>query len=254
MSWLEWVPSLLLHAVPVRHSEEADPWITIGLTTLGVFSAILAGLIIGNRARRTPTGRKAALGFAAGALLFLFFDLLKEAASLGQGLVTQPILQAGLVLSFVLGLLAFAAVPAEREARVAWAWALLVAAHGAGEAWIVGTEAFTALVTEPTQAASFLLHKVAEGFTIPLVAGVALSTRQIGGMAAALAAIALVGAVGGFVLGPGLAPLAFFAIGAGGAAFAILRLAKQSTLTFAYAAWVALGLVFIYLAGVLHEF
>lgn len=247
-------PDALLHALPVAHGEESEPAITLALLAASVLASVLAGLWL---ARAAQASRYATLAtaFAAGALLFLFFDLLKEAAGLGQGLVARPVLQLGLVASFAAGALAIplASRSGIDSKRVAAAWAVGIATHGAGEGWIVGTEASNVEIAAPAQAASFLLHKIAEGFTIPLVAGAVVAGRAAWAYAVALAALALGAGVAGFALGPGLAPLALFAAGAGASAYAILRLGSRAPLDWRHAGAVALGVAFVYAAGVLHE-
>ncbi|HEV8359796.1 MAG TPA: hypothetical protein VGR28_04990 [Candidatus Thermoplasmatota archaeon] len=227
----------------------------IALVGASVLAAVFAGLY----AARFIQGnaRLAALAgpFSAGALLFLFFDLVKETASLGQGLVRDPLLQLGLLAAFAGGALLLPAF-AKGEAgslRLAWLWALGIAAHGAGEGWIIGTEAGSASVTAPLGVASFVLHKVIEGFTIPVVAGAVLRGRDAWGISAMLAGVAVVGGLAGFASGSGLAPLVLFAAGGGAAAFAILRLGSLRSFGLREAAVMVLGVVVVYLAGLLHE-
>lgn len=246
----------LAHALPLEHGRDSEPAITLGLLVLGVFASLLAGLLLARRVMGEDVRAQHVAGaLALGALLFLFFDLLKETASLGQGVVTRPLYQAGLVLAFAAGLVGLAwSGRGVAGPRVAWAWALGIAAHGMGEGWIVGTEAYSTAFAEPTQAASFLLHKLIEGFSILLVASARLSTREAVTMSAAVSALALVGALAGFALGAGTAPAVLFAIGAGATAFAVLLLARRVPPTIATAAWVALGVAVIYAAGVLHQY
>lgn len=247
-------PDALAHAVPFQHTASADPAIVVTLTALGVAASILAGILL-TRALTTADMRSFAGAAAFGALLFLFFDLVKETASLGQGLVQKPLYQAALLASFAFGLLLIPALSrgGDKSPHVFWLWALGIGAHGAGEAWIVGTEALTADITAPFQAASFLVHKVVEGFTIPLVAGIVATRQRSIGASALLALIALAAAAAGYVLGPGRAPLFLFAIGAGAASYALLRLATRFPHDTRHAAAAAIGLILVYVAGLLHE-
>lgn len=249
-------PDALAHGLPFRHGAEAEPWIAIGLVFAGVFAVVVTGLWLSRLAQASVANELLAAAFAAGALLFLFFDLLKESAGLGQGLIRNPLLQLLLVAAFAVGALAIALIHERRRDPLvlAWLWLLGISAHGAGEGWIVGTEAATADITAPLQATSFLLHKAAEAFTIPLVAGVTLSNRTILAMAATMAVIALISSVGGLLLSAAIAPMVFFAVGAGAAGFAILRLGARFELTFQHMSAAVLGVFFVYVAGVLHEF
>ena len=248
----------LAHALPIEHGRDSEPVITIALLVAGVFAALLAGLLLARRAMQADArAQHAAAALALGALLFLFFDLLKETASLGQGVVTRPLYQGGLLLAFAAGLVGLAwwgGAGGVAGPRLAWAWAIGIAAHGMGEGWIVGTEAYSTAFAEPTQAASFLLHKLIEGFSILLVANTRLSTRATLAMAAVVSALALVGALAGFALGAGTAPAVLFAGGAGATALAIMLLSRRVPPNVATAAWVAAGVVVIYAAGVLHQY
>lgn len=256
-----WPRESFAHALPFEHGESVEPAITLTLLAVGVMAAILAGLF-GSRAivRAGLGAREAATAFALGALLLLFFDLVKETSTLGQALTNRPLEQAWLVLAFVAGLvgLALATRNANATARgamlVAWAWTIGIALHGMGEAWIVGTEASNADITAPTQSASFLIHKAIEGGTILLVAGAILGARTMLAQAALVALAALAGAVGGLFAGASDAPNLLFAAGAGAAAWAIVLLARQTGATPRNAAWAAAGVVAIYLAGLLHQF
>lgn len=247
---------VLAHGVPFRHGAEAEPWIAIGLVFAGVLLVVYAGLWVARLAQASQANRVLAVAFSAGALLFLFFDLLKESASLGQPLIRSPLLQLALFVAFGAGALALAGFRGARKdsLTLAWFWLLGISAHGAGEGWIVGTEAATADITAPLQAASFLLHKAAEAFTIPLVAGVRLANSTMMGMSVTMAGVALVSSIAGLLLDAAVAPMLFFALGAGATAFAILRLSGRFDLTFQQIASVVLGVLFVYVAGMLHEF
>lgn len=222
---------------------------TLGLLTIGVAFSIGVGIVLGNSVR----SRSWAIALACGALVFLLLDLFKETASLGQGILDRG-LQVGLVLSFALGVVALGAfAKTGNRTLLAWAWAIGIAAHGAGEAWLVGSEALTADITAPTQAASFIIHKIIEGATIPLVAGIALRRAEGAAVTGALAGLALIFGYLGYVVGPGEAPGLFFAAGAGATTFAILVLAKRVPLDAKHAAAVAAGVTLVFLAGLLHE-
>lgn len=246
-------PDVLLHLLPVAHSAAADPYLVLGLVFLGVLLAAIAGFLGAHQVLRRGTIAALAVGFSAGALLFLFFDLVKEAASLGQGLVAAPLLQLGLVAAFALGALALAWLGrGAAPLRLAWLWTLGIMAHGAGEGWIIGTEAASAEVA-PLGMLSFLLHKGIEAFTVPVVAGLVLRTGQAAAMGVAIAAATLVAGLAGFLVGSGPAPLFLFAAGAGAAAFALLRLGSLARPTPLQTTAMVLGVVAVYGAGLLHE-
>lgn len=226
-----------------------DAAVTLGLLTIGVGFSVAVGILLGNRVR----SRSWAIALGAGALVFLLLDLFKETASLGQGILDRG-LQIALVLAFALGVILLAAFGKPGNAtRLAWAWAIGIAAHGAGEAWLVGSEALTADITAPTQAASFVLHKIIEGATIPLVAGISLRRAEGAAITGVLAALALAFGWLGWVMGPGNEASLFFAAGAGATVFAIIVLAKRIPLDAKHAAAVAAGAIVVYLAGLLHE-
>lgn len=247
-------PEVLLHLLPFAHGEASEPYVVLALVLAGVFASVLAGIYAARYVLQQDRWAHLAVGFSAGALLFLFFDLLKESASLGQGLVRSPLLMAGLLLAFALGALFIPALGRDPGAgRLAWLWALGIAAHGAGEGWIIGTEAASAELA-PLGMASFLLHKGLEGFTIPVMAAWALPRRTRWGAAGAIAGVAALAGLAGLFVGSSQAPLLFFAAGAGAAGFVVLRLgALTGRPGLGQAAAMVLGLVAVYAAGVLHE-
>lgn len=248
-------PNVLLHAIPIQHGAESDPWIVGALVVAGVAAAVAIGTVLASLLLARERWRGPLAAAIAGALLFLLFDLLKESASLGQGLLARPLLQLALLAAFAAGLLllpAFARSTGSGEA-VAVLWAVGIAAHSAGEGWVVGTEALAADVAAPLSAASFLAHKLIEGASIPVVAGLALRAPT------ALRATTMVtlAAAGGFVaglrLGPGIGPMVAFAAGAGAVAYAALLAARRTPLDARHAAWLLAGVAAVYVAGVLHE-
>lgn len=248
--------NVLLHAIPIQHSAQSDPYLVMGLLTLGVVVTIFAGIVIGAWfVRADVRTHRAASALFAGALLFLLYDLLKQTASLGQGLTSRPLYQALLILAFAGALVVLpAAARGHTSGRVVlWVWALGIGMHGAGEAWIVGTEALTADLTAPPQVISFLLHKTIEGVSIPLVATLAPARRITLAVAAALGGLVLIAGVGGFVLGAGRAPVVLFALGAGAATSGLLLLARKTPWDARHASLVGAGVAAVYITGLLHE-
>lgn len=249
-------PETLLHGLPFRHGEGGDAAATLLLLGIGVAGAAAAGLWVARRLALEPPSFLASSAFSIGALLFLQFDLLKESASLGQGLLNTPQVPLGLVGAFVLAAIGIPVLTRNGSdgSRVAWWWALGISTHGAAEGWIVGTEATdVAPLGAPLGAVSFLLHKALEAFTIRFVAGDALPARFDVGFVGLLAGAAVGGGLLGLWWGPSLLVLVLFAAGAGASAYAVLRLAQQVRPTTLSAAMVALGVVAVYAAGLLHE-
>lgn len=245
-------PNALAHVLPLRHDAGADAVLTLALLALGVLATTLVGLYVSNRAQHEPRRVSMLAALSAGALVLLLFDLLKESASLGQGLLQRPLLMTMLLAAYAAGLLLIPTLGKGEPIRVAWLWTLGIGLHGAAEGWIVGTEAGTSALA-PTGVASFLLHKAIEAFTIPLVAFVTLTRRDLAGLPLVLALLALAGGVGGWLVGSGQAPLFLFAAGAGAATHALLRLARVIPGDLRHALVVLAGLLLVFAAGLLHE-
>lgn len=246
--------SVVAHVLPVQHAEGADAFLTITLLTGGVLATVLLGLFLGRRAQRSTRRRHLAVAYVAGILLYLLFDLLKESASLGQGLLRNPALILQLLLAFIAGtFLLGASGTTSAPTRIVWAWSAGIGLHGAAEGWIIGTEA-TVAVLSPTGTASFLLHKALEGLTIPLVANHAPSRNQLLGASLIITGAALTGAIAGLLVGPSTLPLVFFAGGAGATALAILHAAQRAAPTNRVTLHgLVLGVLTMFAAGVLHE-
>lgn len=245
--------SALGHVLPISHGEGADATLTLALLAIGLVIALAAGLALANRLEAMPRWRTLVAAASAGALVFLLFDLLKESASLGQGLVRNPLLMLALLAAFAAGALFIPLLDKPgNPRRVAWLWSLGISLHGAGEGWIIGTEATTAALS-PTGAASFLIHKGIEAFTIPLVAMVTLTRRDLLAMPVALTLLTIAAAAAGLALGGGIAPLFMFAAGAGAATHALVRLARAIPPDARHAAALVAGVLAVYAAGLLHE-
>lgn len=228
---------------------------SIALLGVGVFAAVFVGALVAESVRTMGWAAPLLPPFVAGALVFLLHDLLKESASLGQGLVSNPLLQAGLLASFTLGVLflPYLGGGLEQPAGLAWLWSLGIAAHGAGEGWIVGTEVGAPELLAPLGTASFLLHKGIEGATIPVVAGAALRPTPTAMMAFTIAAVAVVAAAGGHAFPHGQPALFLFAVGAGALTFAVVRTSSMFVITTRSGLALVVGLAAVYGAGLLHE-
>lgn len=243
----------LAHVLPLEHGEGGDAALTLTLLTLGVLASALAGAFAGDLlGRRVKMSLLAAFG--AGILLFLVYDLLKETASLGQGLLSNPGLLVGIVTSFAIGTMILPTLGREqRGVWLAWAWLLGIGLHSLGEGYTLGTEATTANLGSVTGIASFLLHKGMETFTIPILLGAALGAKRAMFAAIMLASATLLGALMGLILGPTILPLFFFAAGAGSVAIALVWLARKTEPDARHAVALFLGILVVYAAGLLHE-
>lgn len=247
-------PLSLAHVLPVEHGATGDATFTIALLTLGVLASAFLGARAGDAfLRRVRLSLLAAL--SAGMLVFLAYDLLKETASLGQGLLANPMLLLGILASFALGTMIIPTLGREEGDRwLAWAWLAAISLHSLGEGYTLGTEATTAALGSATGIASFLLHKGMEAFTIPILLGSTFGARRATFAAVTLAWITLMGALLGVLLGATTLPLLFFAAGAGSVVIALVRLARKTEPDTRHAVAVLLGVLVVYAAGLLHEF
>lgn len=226
--------------------------LALALLALGVLASASVGIVAGLAAmRRIPRSLLAA--FAAGALLFLLFDLMKESAGLGQGVVDGNALRLTLVACFAAGALVAPLLPA---APLAWMWTAGIALHGMGEGWVLGSEdAQSQEILRIPGALSFLLHKGIEAFTVPVLAG-AFAARRGAALAAALALSALVAALAAGTPAlplPTATPLMLFAAGAGATTWATIRVAKLADVDARHVAALVAGALAVYAAGLLHE-
>lgn len=244
-------PNILAHALPLEPGEGGHAPLVLALTTLGVLLATLGGILAGNLAqRRAPLLAAAA---AAGALILLLHDLLKESATLGQGILANIPLILALLALFAAGLLLIPRLAETSRASLAWLWTAGILAHTLGEGLVLGSEAPHVELTGVAGIASFLIHKAIEAATIPLVAGTRVDQRDAWAMPGALALATLAAAAWGLTQATGNLPLLCFAAGAGATLYAILRLANRSPPTLRIAASALLGFLLVYAAGLLHE-
>lgn len=246
-------PNALAHLLPIEHGAAGDAALTLGLLALGVFASTLVGVIVGNETTcRLPRGFLTAV--SSGMLLFLLFDLFKESAGLGQGILANPLLLVGLLAAFAAGILLVPTIARnDTWSWLAWAWIGGIALHGMGEGYVLGTEAKSADISGVAGIASFLLHKGMEAFTVPILIGAGLGKKLTPLAALALAATTLLAAIAGTSLGSSTLPLFLFAAGAGAAAHVMLRLARDVPTDAKHAAYVLLGVLLVYGAGLLHE-
>jgi hypothetical protein len=205
-------------------------------------------------------GKRATAAVSFGIILFLFLDLMELTAQLGIE-VRAPLTQLGLWLSFGMGFLILAAGSDGRIARwggIALLWAIGLAFHSGGEGSVIAAE-FRSEALELTifQASSFTLHKLLEGFS--------MGSLRSGAQSSVIESVILT------TIAAGPSPLMFlavvfglpvslstylFAAGAGSAVFALVRSwpAEGGRLNARFLTLVLLGILSMYLAGLLHEF
>lgn len=236
-------------------AELPDALLAAGLLFVASAVPFAVGLALAGRWRGAPA---TVAGVAAGAVLFLLIDLVRQSA-IGVGLL-RPLTTLALVAAFSAGMLLPAWLPrrlGRAPGGAAWpsfAWALGIGAHGAGEGFVVGTEAHTALFALPLfGAASFVLHKGIEGATVRPLADAAASRRGLVAMTLAAASPAAAGALVGALLGPSLLGPLLFAVGAGAAAWAVLALAQRGHGAPRFFAAALAGALAVWGAGLLHE-
>ena len=229
----------------------------------------LAGLIpiaVGLTAVKLTGRSRTALSVYAPALslgivLSTFYDLLQETAGLQLGAL-NPIPQAVTVILFLIGLLVLRLVPGKISRNEAlplvYGWAIGIGLHGFGEGIVIGYGFISGqpALSNVTQILSYGLHKIGEGFTLGTL--LALSNQEskgwsVSGLVAGLP-VGLGGALGFLSILAELTTYAF-AIGAGFTAYFIIHFSRllPTGKRFVYGA-VAAGFLFMYLAGMLHQF
>lgn len=199
-------------------------------------------------------------GLLFGALLFFFADFLSITANLGVG-VSDLLWRGGLLLSFLAAIAAFASLasgPQPNWLRVALLWALGLGFHAAGEGMIVGYNLTLGLAEafEPLPIASFVIHKLVEGFS--LAALLAEREGHTGRQAVSLAGVAalplVLGAVAGVAQIPGTYGNVLYALGAGSTAFILPYFTRRhGKAPFPWLVASGFGFVFMTVAALLHE-
>ncbi len=198
---------------------------------------------------------------SVGIVLSIFYDLLNETANLQLGVLT--ISQVVTVVLFVVGLTSLMFLSgksaASRTSVVLFGWALGgIGSHGFGEGIVIGYGFISSAAAywNLSQILSYALHKFGEGFTLGtllLITDNRLKSWTPIGLIAGLP-VGLGAAVGYLTASPLLSTYAF-AVGAGFAAYFTIRFSRALTKEnkFVYVA-VAIGFLFMYLAGLLHQF
>lgn len=249
-------PDVLAHGLPLGPGGHLDPGEVLLFVGLGTAGAAAVGLAAAMALVRRPGGLVAGGALSVGALLFLFFDLVKEASSLGQGLIAQPWIPLVLVACFAAGflLIPLGAHRGRAPSHVAWAWIVGIGLHTVAEGWIIGSEAASAdLLSEPLGTTSYLLHKMIEAWTVVFVAQRSFGRTDAAATVVLLAGLAFFGAAVGHRFGPSLVPSLLFAGGAGAVGAVAQRLSVSVGHGWKVSILVLLGLIAVFAAGLLHE-
>ena len=207
--------------------------------------------------------------FAIGIILAEYVDLTINASQLGVsiGFARGGITQALLVGSFaiaIIGLPALDRIVTKGSTGVNM-WVIYLISIGLGfhslaEGIVIGYDlnvsGISLNIGSLTQALSFIIHKFAEGFIIPILFLSRLSWRDIiiPGSIASLP-ILLGTALGLFGL-PGIMSSVFFAMGAGGSIYMLLRFVPMilPSKNILYSSLVIfIGFFFVYVAGLIHS-
>jgi len=208
-----------------------------------------------------------AASIASGISFALFFDLVSDASGLGLNLASRvSITQVIFVGSFIVGVLALFALDARTSKDVSvpnfvvYIVALGISFHSIAEGIVVGydisTTGFSEDVATIVQGLSFALHKTAEGFVIGsfFTKESKLSTGLLAGAIASLPGV--LGALFGAFGIPGIVSSYLFAMGAGAAIYIVTKLipvAVSGKNNVTVAIGIALGYLFIYGAGLIHN-
>ena len=241
------------------------PAVVFAAAVIPSYIGLLIALAI---AKRSGNGfNRYAASIASGISFALFFDLVANASGLGLNIASRAsITQVVLIASFLVSLLALFALDTRTSndgsipSFLAYVIALGIGFHSTAEGIVVGydvrTTGFSQDAATIMQGLSFALHKAAEGFVIG-----SFFTKQsklsIGIFAGAIAALpGVLGALLGSFGVPGIASSYFFAMGAGAAIYIITKLipvAVSEKNKIVIAIGIALGYLFIYGAGLIHN-
>ena len=292
--------SILLHILPgngdgilgLGNIIITDQLYVFLLSFLASIPAIYAGLfllkLIKPLTESIALTRAIVASISIGILFASFYDLTKETAGIGTG-VLKSLIDVFSIIVFSAVLLSFIALHSYTNKTsgannttnndvdnptiitstsktiplvLIYAWAILgVGSHSIGEGIIMGYDFSTGATSLSTaQISSFILHKIGEGFTIGVLVTYGLfKNRHLLPMGAFAGVPTIVGAVMGFALfSPTLATY-FFASAAGATIFIITRFVYLTTTTSSrysngMLVGILAGFLFMYFSGVLHQF
>lgn len=228
---------------------------------IGLFIALLMVKKIGDRFTKYAAGVASGISFA------LFFDLVSDASGLGLNLASSAsITQVIFIVSFLIGILTLSVLDARtsNDASVptflVYTISLGIGFHSIAEGIVIGYDVRTTGLSDDVstivQGLSFALHKAAEG----LVIGAFFTKQSRPSNAIFAGAIASLPGVLGASLGafgiPGIISSYLFAMGAGATIYMIAKLiplavSGKSRITVAIG--IAVGYLFIYGAGLIHN-
>ncbi|MBM3897123.1 MAG: hypothetical protein FJ358_01150 [Thaumarchaeota archaeon] len=241
------------------------PTVVFAAAVVPSYIGLLTALVIAKRVGSSFNVYAASI--ASGISFALFFDLVANASGLGLNLAARvSITQVVLIGSFLVGLLALFGLDARTSNNTSVPPFLIsiiaigIGFHSVAEGIVIGydvrTAGFSQDVATITQGLSFALHKAAEGFVI----GSFLTKQSKLSIVIFAGAIAALPGVLGALLGsfgiPGIISSYFFAMGAGAAIYTLTKLiptAISEKNKIVMAIGIALGYLFIYGAGLIHN-
>ena len=232
----------------------------------GVVPTYIGLLLILFLRRRSEAFGRFVASIASGIAFALFFDLVGNASGLGlslKGSSTQVLL----VISFVAGLLLLFALDAKIGTSnspipmsISYVIALGTAFHSIAEGIVVGYDIRTTGLSEEistiVQGISFALHKAGEGFVIGSLFIKRINWKNILGAGTLASLPGVLGAVLGAYGIPGVLSSFLFAMGAGASIYIIAKIipaAVSSKSNIIMAIGIAIGYLFIYGAGIIHN-
>lgn len=243
-----------------------DPFDIYLFPLLASLPAIYAGIFWFKFIRsKSEASKDLAIYLAIGILLASLYDLTKETAGLSGSTLRSPA-DAFNVLAFSIALLGFIGIHAYTKSAnnaslpllTAYIWAILgVGLHSVGEGAIIGYDFSTGATSlSGFQIASFALHKAGEGFTIGILLMRGNFTTKHAIPTGILAGLPiLVGAGMGFSGIPAVFATYFFAAAMGATIFVITKFVRLTgSLKQTTAVGVLIGFLYMYFAGVLHQF
>lgn len=243
----------------------ANPVVAGAVGIVGGFLPLLAGSALPGVLKGWVDSRRRILSAISAGILFSFvFDVLKETSGLSASTLITSLDAANLLVFSSVFLFLYLSLSRHQEGesstalRFAYSWVILgVGSHGAGEGLSIGHESVRGLIVlSGPQVASFVLHKAAEGFTIGTLLAKQraktthyLSTSIIGGLPIGLGAV-----MAFFGSAPGITTVLFAAAG-GAAIFFVSRFVTEGIRNAPKTSiWILAGFLYMFLAGVLHQF
>lgn len=257
-------------AVAITISDTLDVYL---LSLLASVPAIYIGLFFLKLIKARGESTKAlAASISVGILLASFYDLTKGTAGIGTG-VLKSVTDVFNVITFSAVFLGFIALYTYTKTKIVknnndctidlliltYAWTIFgIGLHSTGEGIIIGYDFATGVTSlSLAQISSFVLHKIAEGFTIGvLIIYGALKNRHALATGVIAGIPTVIGTAMGYALLPPTLHTYFFAASLGATIFIIIRLIHLITSSRYNGILIGIlaGFLFMYFAGVLHQF